>query len=307
MLPIGVTLATVVFLQAPAGEFQFPTYPIGPQPAALGGGGSVLPLDAEASLNPATLAEAPRASLHHFEGYVGYGGTLLAGTLRLHGGHAFGVAVRRFAWDRVIEDDLGPGTADLEVSQTQVSITGAVTLRTHVRLGATVSRLIANNLGVITAGTSYSLGTLILYSALGRAGVALRNEGRGVLPEGGDVRYALPTRLRIGAAQGLSFAGRRLTLVTDFETRLRDSADPSVHFGLEYWILPVVALRSGYENAASVDSPGRREARISGGLGLRLKGLDLGLAARSGSTVLGYELFIGLDAFREVRRTGEAP
>jgi hypothetical protein len=298
MAPLGATLATVLLLQAAASEFQFPTYPIGPQRVALGGGGSVLSLDAEAGLNPAALGDGPRASLHRFAGYAGYGGTLLAGVLRAQSGHAVGVAVRRFAWDRVIEDDLGPGTADLEVSQTQVSISGAAKLTSHVRLGATLSRLIANNLGVITAGSSYSIGAIIQASWGGRLGLALRNEGRAVLPISGDVRYPLPTRLRIGAAQGVSFFGRRLTLATDFETRVRESTDPAVHIGAECWLSPVVALRSGYEDAASVDSPGRWESRLSAGLGVRLKVLDLGFAARSGGAIQGYELFLGIDAFR---------
>jgi hypothetical protein len=298
MGPSAPLLIISIALQAARAEFQFPTFPIGPHITALGRAGVALPSDAAADLNPASMLGAARLSLQRFEGYSGYAGTLLAGVITIHTRGALGVSARRFSWGNVIQDDLGPGTADLNADQTQVAVTAAISLGAHVVVGARVSQIEADNLGVITSGVTYSTGAIVRYASHGSLGFAIRDAGAPVNPPNGDISFPLPTRVRVGLFEAFHLRGQSFTIVADAESRRLGVQSPRLAGGIEWIVTPMLALRAGYETIPSPDVPNRREGHVSGGIGVRLHPFDLGLAVRSAGSSQGYELLLGLDAFR---------
>lgn len=297
MITSAPLLIAAALVQSGVAEFEFPTYPIATRSAGLGRAGVAVPQDAAADLNPAAVFGAVRVSLHRFQGYAGYAGTLLAGQVPIGPRLAVGVSLRRFGWDNVVQDDLGPGTAGLSASQTQAAMTGAIGIGNWLAAGARVSRMSADNLGIVTGATSYSFGALVRYASRGAIGLALRDAGHPARPPGGDVGYPLPTRVRVGVSQGLRVGGHVITVVADAESRRGDFLNPGLHLGLEWRPDPVLALRAGFENVPSAAVPDSRIKHVATGLGLRLGKFELGLAARSAGSGQGYELYLGLDAF----------
>lgn len=291
-------LFAILIAQSPVAEFRFPTEPIGPEAVALGNTGVAASRDAEAALNPASLAGAPRLSLHRFDGYAGYNGFVLAGGFRPAKPLTLGLAFRHFDYGELIEDDLGPGTQELDANEQAYAFTAAAVLAPWVRVGAGVSYLAADYFGSVTSATVWSLGGIAQYARHGRIGLAFRSIGGSAKNDLGDAEYPVPTRLRVGASQRLRLAARPLTIAFDTELRMRRRTDPSLHAGVEWRALRVLALRAGYENLANPDVAGDRHGKWSAGLSAEVGAIALGLAARFGGGEGGEELFLGIDAFR---------
>jgi hypothetical protein len=296
LLSVASTLALLV-VQAPASEFRFPTEPIGPAVVALGNTGVASRSDAEAVLNPASLAGAHRLSLHRFDGYEGYNGFVLAGGLHLTKLLAAGLAFRHFDYGKLIQDDLGPGTQDLDASEQAFTLTTAASLGRRVSLGASVTHLAADYFGSVTSATVFSLGGIVSYSDQGHIGLSVRSIGSQATNGDAGTRYPVPTRLRGGASQRFTLGARPLLLALDAEIRPRQRAEPSIHGGVEWKPLPLLAVRAGYENLANSDVPGERIGRWAAGFGVQIGPAALGLTARFGGLEGGDELFVGLDAF----------
>lgn len=295
---MSLALAAAALATLQVTEFKFPLQPISPRAVAVGGAGAAPSRDAEAALNPAALRRAPHLSLRRFEGYAGYGGFLLAGNVDLFGELTAGVSIRRFAWDRLVEDDLGPGTADLDASELAVSAGASASLARSLDVGVSFAWLAADNFGVVTSAPSFSMGAIARYNRRGSLGVAIRTMGPAARTAGGGEHYPLPTRARAGLAQGFALRGSELTVFADVESRFKGRMDPSVHIGAELRPFSALALRGGYESVANPDVAGARDERWSTGVGIRVGPLDLGLAARFGGVPDGYETFIGLDLVR---------
>jgi hypothetical protein len=296
LLSWGTTLL-VLAVQAPVSEFRFPTEPIAPAAVGLGNTGVASHSDAEAALNPASLAGAHHLSLHRFDGYAGYNGFVLAGGVQLTKPLTVGLAFRHFDYGKLIEDDLGPGTQDLDVNEQAFTLTGAASLGRRIRLGAALTHLAADYFGSVTSATMVSLGGIMSYSQGGRVGLAIRSMGGDATNADAGTRYPVPTRFRIGATQEFIVAQRPLTLAFDTEIKSRHRAEPAFHGGAEWKPLPPLALRAGYENLANSDVAGNRIGRWSAGVGVQIGPAVLGIAARFGGEEGADELFLGLDAF----------
>ena len=293
LLPCAAPLAA----QGAVGEFQFPTYPIGPQTVALGGAGVALGRDAEGGLNPASLLNAPRVSIHHFQGYADYSGNLLAASVGLYSRLAVGFSLRHFGWKDVVQDDLGPGAGSLTAGNSEYALTVASAPTPFLQVGVTASRLLTDNLGVRIAATSWSAGLIVRHSERGRAGIALRHAGAPAVNSDRSMRYPLPTRLRVGVAQGMHLKGTPVLLAVDGEVPTPEMSNWSIQAGLEWSPAPALALRGGYESAVNQNT-GRYETRWAAGLGLTLGRFEVGLTKRLGGPPGADELFVGVDVLR---------
>ena len=298
--------AATLAAQTTVGEFQFPTYPLGPQIVGLGGAGAALARDAESGLNPASLLQAPRLSLHHFRGYADYSGDLLAASLGLNGRAAIGFTLRHFGWKDVIQDDLGSGTGGLTAGHSEYSVTVAAAATSFLQVGTAVSRLVTDNIGVRIAATSFSAGAIVHYSGAGHVGVALRHAGGGATNADGSTRYPLPTRVRFGVAQGIRVLASPIMLAADAEVPPRTPHEWTISAGLEWLPSPAVALRAGHESSMNQNT-GLRETRWAAGIGLTLGRFDVGLATRFGGPPGAEELFVGVDALRPRSRNHAQP
>jgi hypothetical protein len=296
VISLGVILILQT-VQGPLSEFRFPTEPIAPAVVALGNAGVARPSDAEAALNPASLVGAHRLSLHRYDGFAGYNGFVLAGGIHLSKPLSVGLAFRHFDYGQLIEDDLGPGTQDLDASEQAFTLTSAASLARRVRVGAAVTYLSADYFGSVTSATVLSVGGIVSYARGGQLGVAFRSLGSDATNADAATRYPVPTRIRVGAIQEFTVARRPLTLAFDTEIRPKRRADPSFHSGAEWKPLPPLAVRAGYENLANSDVAGERIGRWSAGFGVQIGPAMLGLAARFGGREGSDELFVGLDAF----------
>ena len=298
--------AATLAAQTTVGEFQFPTYPLGPQIVGLGGAGAALARDAESGLNPASLLQAPRLSLHHFRGYADYSGDLLAASLGLNGRVALGFTLRHFGWKDVIQDDLGSGTSGLTAGNSEYSLKVAGAPTAFLQVGTAVSRLVTDNIGVRTAATSFSAGAIVHYSGAGHVGVALRHAGGGATNADGSARYSLPTRLRFGLAQGIRVLRSPVLLAADAEVPPRAPHTWMITVGLEWLPSPAVAFRAGHESSVNQNT-GLRESRWATGIGLTLGRFDVGLATRFGGPPGAGEFFVGVDALRPRARNRPHP
>src|SRR5437660_6961888 len=204
-MPLTV-LSVVLGLQVQAGAFQFPTRPLAPAAMALGGTGAVRAGDASASDNPATLLTAPRATVELYQGFAGYRAAVIAGDVALGDRLAVGIDVRRYGWDHLIEDDLGPDANGLDASQ--IAMSGSVALRVLrvMGVGLSASRMIVDNFGVRTEATAWSTGMVVRYGPAGAVGGAVRNLGSAARTKASDLGYPLPTRLRGGVAQAVALS-----------------------------------------------------------------------------------------------------
>jgi len=107
----------------------------------------------------------------------------------------------------------------------------------------------------------------VLHGGTLRFGTTVRNMGSGLSFI--DQRDAFPLEWRIGAAL-VQLADRKLNLSLDY-AKQRDVSG-AFYSGAEYWILPMVALRTGY---AGTDQAG---TGLRAGLGLRVKNFDFDYA-----------------------------
>jgi hypothetical protein len=272
---------------------DFPTYALGAPVVALGGAGTAWAHDASGSLNPATLLGAPRVSLYHFEGYADYAGDLAAGSISIGERIALGVNVRRFGWDRIIEDDLGIPTDGLRTGDAQYSATVAVAPARRIRVGVALSRLVSDNLGVRISATSWSAGALARYAEDGYVGVAVLHAGAAAQGVGGE-RYPLPTAVRAGVRQRLP---RRLAIVLDGEWLASDARAWSAHTGLEWRAPAFLILRAGIASVKSTSAV-ERDTRLASGVGVLVGPLEISLSTRFGGIAGSQEWFVGLDALR---------
>jgi hypothetical protein len=279
-------------------EFRFPTDAIAPQTVAVGGAGVAESRDAEAVLNPASLLGVPRLGLHRFDGYAGYNGFGAAGHVRLGSRFAVGLSFRHFDYGTLIEDDLGPGVDNLDAREEAFALGAAAKITAGIWVGAMVSHLSADYFGSVTSANVASLGAIASYSRQGHFGMALRTLGREATnSDDADARYPVPSRLRLGVAQGMNFGAHYLKVLLDGEIDLRNQAGPSLHLGTEWRPLPRLALRAGLESAANPDVDGERDTRFSAGAGVRVGPVELALGSRFGGVEGANELFIGVDAF----------
>ncbi len=296
-----ITFALILasaWIQAPAAEFRFPTEPIGPAVVGLGSTGVASWSDAEATLNPASLTGAHRVSLHRFDGYAGYNGFVIAGGTEIVGPVAVGLAFRNFDYGKPVEDDLGPGTQDLDANERAFALTTAAQLPGRIRVGASVSHLLADYFGSVTSATVFSLGGMFSYVKHGQLGVALRSIGGAATSADAGTRYQVPTRLRIGASQQFRVGKEAFRVASDTEFRLRGHSGADLHLGGEWSPVAPMALRAGFESLANPDIADDRVARWSAGVAFQIGPAVLGVAARFGGTDGGGEqLFLGLDAF----------
>ena len=279
-------------------NLEFPTYPLGPPVVALGGAGTAWAHDAAGSLNPATLLAAPRVSIYHYEGFADYGGDFAAGSVPLFRRFALGVSLRRFGWDRVIEDDLGVPIGDLSTGDAQYTVTLAAAPVSRVHVGAAVSRFVSDNIGVRIAGTGWSFGGTVQYAEGGHAGLALLHLGSATSESDGE-RYELPATLRVGFRQRVPGA---LSLVADGAWPLTAGGAWTGHAGIEWQAPAFVVLRAGIESLASAASV-ERETRGAAGLGLIVGPLEVSLTTRFGGIAGSQEWFVGLDALRPKTHT----
>jgi hypothetical protein len=279
-------------------EFRFPTGPIAPQTVALGGAGVAEFGDAEAVLNPASLLGSRRLGVHRFDGFAGYNGFGAAGHLRFGSRLAIGLTFRHFDYGTLVEDDLAPGVDDLDAREESFALGAAVRVARAVWLGAAVSHLSADYFGSVTSANVVSLGAIASYSRQGRLGVSLRSLG-GDATNSDDpgARYPVPSRLRVGAVQGLSYRAHEFRILVDGEIALRGQARTSLHVGTEWRPMQALALRAGLESGENADVAGQRDTRYSAGVGLKIGPADLALGARFGGIEGANELFIGVDAF----------
>lgn len=297
----AVPLSLTATAQGPAAEFRFPGSPIGPQTVALGGVAVALAADAETARNPAGLLAAPHLSVHHFEGFADYSGSVVAASLSLFNRAAIGVSVRRFGWDHVIEDDLGSGTAGLDVSETRLKLTVAALPAPALRVGVAISRMVADNLGSRTVATSLSLGAIVRYARGGTIGLVLQDAGAPAAATDVGATYPLPTRLRAGVAQRFELLNSAVVLALDLEQSPHGGSFTELAGGTSVELSRLLVLRAGYSNAENLDVGSGRTGRWSAGLGLVVGDLELGFAFRFGAPTGGYETFVGLDAFRPSR------
>lgn len=294
----ALLVVTTRGLLAQGTEFRFPTEPIAPQTVALGGAGVAESGDAEAVLNPASLLGSPKLGVHRFDGYAGYNGFGAAGHLRLGSRVALGLSFRHFDYGTLVEDNLGGGVDDLDAREEAYALGAAAKITAGIWVGATVAHLSADYFGSVTSANVASLGAIAAYARRGHLGLALRTLGRDATnSDDPGIRYPVPSRLRIGIAQGMNLGAHDLKLLLDGEIGLHHQTNLSLHGGAEWRPLPRLAIRAGLESAANPDVDGERDTRYSAGVGVRVGPADLALGARFGSVEGANELFIGVDAF----------
>jgi hypothetical protein len=210
---------------------------------------------------------------------------------------AVGLAFRHFDYGKLVEDDLGPGTQDLDASERAFTFTTAVRLPGRIRVGAAVSHLLADYFGSVTSATVFSLGGMFSYLKDGHVGVALRSIGNSATNADAGTHYNVPTRLRIGASQEFRVGREAFRVVSDTELGLRGHAAADLHLGAEWSPVTPMALRAGFESLANPDVADTRVARWSAGVAFHIGPAALGIAARFGGIEGGEELFLGVDAF----------
>jgi hypothetical protein len=126
------------------------------------------------------------------------------------------------------------------------------------------------NGGALDLGGSYVYGEPILGGASLRLATVVRNLGPGITFL--DQEDPLPTEFRVGTSLH-QLINRKLNLGVDLgKTRGEDMA---VYTGGEFWLLPMIALRTGY---AHTDTEG---SGIRAGLGLRVRDLSFDYAYAS--------------------------
>lgn len=289
----AVLFTNAAVAQNATAPLDIATYSIGPAVVALGGAGASWPHDASGTLNPSTIANAPRLSVYHFEGFADYGGTYVAGSARIRS-LAVGVSIRHQGWERVIEDDLGIPTDGLKSGETQYSGTLAIEPLHGLHFGFAVTRFVSDNLGVRVSATSWSVGSLIRYDKGGHFGLALLHAGKPVDTRDGQ-SYALPTTLRVGLSHRV---WRGMTIVLDGAWP-RNTRDWTAHVGAEWRAWSVLALRAGLESSSG-GGAGVREARFASGVGIGSGPLEVTLTTRFGGMAGSQEWFVGLDLGRLV-------
>lgn len=290
-LPILMMLSSA---QGPGsvGEFQFPTQPISPQAIALGGTGVASATDA--ILNPALLFGVPRIALQGYQGFSGYKGVLVSGNLPLGRHLAFGVDLRRYGWDNLIQDSLGADVSGLDASQNEITITGAFQPIAAVAVGVAASRMAIGNFGVNTAGLGLAAGISVIYHRRGSFGLAVRNIGRPVSSPNSGVAYPMPTRWRVGAAQGFQWGDVGATGTIEIEGGGRPPFE-SFHGGMEWNWRGLFKLRGGFETVPDFDTGVERSRGAwSFGVGVVVAHIELAIGTRTGGIPEGLETSLGL-------------
>lgn len=291
-MPLAPLMALATLIQVGVGELQFPVDPITPRAIGLGGAGVASPTDA--SLNPALLFASPRVALLAYEGFSGYRGMLATGTVSFRGLVAISFEVRHFGWDQLIQDSLGSDVSGLDASQSELTLAGAVHALGPLTVGAGISRLALDNFGVETSGIGFSAGASVAIMKRGVLGVAVRNAGGDATTVGTGNRYPLPTRWRVGAAQGIVLGKQALTAMFDLE-RGGQPVFTSMHSGVEWSWMDLLRIRGGVETVPDY-STGFQRARAawSFGVGVVISHIELALASRTGGIPEGLETSVGL-------------
>jgi hypothetical protein len=121
-------------------------------------------------------------------------------------------------------------------------------------------------------GAAFDIGANLIYPkpVMGgtlRFGAVVQNLGSGIQFE--QQKDPLPTDYRVGLA-AVQMMDKKLNVSLDY-TRPKDD-DPYLSGGVEYWVVPFLALRTGYVNNKNEGSG------VRAGIGLRIKGISFDYA-----------------------------
>jgi len=121
-------------------------------------------------------------------------------------------------------------------------------------------------------GAAFDIGTNVIYPrpVMGgtlRLGAVVQNLGSGIKFE--QQKDPLPTDYRVGLA-AVQMMDKKLNVSLDYTSPKDDTAYMSG--GVEYWVVPFLALRTGYVNNKTEGSG------IRAGIGLRIKGVSFDYA-----------------------------
>ncbi len=274
--------------QAASATFPFP--PWHARAAALGGAGT-----AEAGLeftvaNPAALAGARGAQFSFHEAPAGSDDGLIA----LASGGRWGTAsllFQRRDWGAVARE---LGLDDLSAGEQAIRLGYARALGRVVTVGAAVSRLDSDYLGVRTGGWAVDAGVQARLAAGVRAGASIVHAGRLTNDEGEEVRVG--GRARAGVSLARPAGPVTVAVLADAATPLRGERTVDAHLGSELRYARGAAgatLRGGWRSLGNPYGAGDAEQAWSFGAGLALGRIRLDLARTAGGS-LDDETFVSL-------------
>lgn len=284
----ALAAGTRAHAQAASGTFPFPPWHAGA--AAVGGAGTAARGLEFTAVNPAALDGVRGAQFSHHDSPAGSqdGAIVLA-----HGG-AWGtvsLAFQRRDWGAVAED---LGLADLSAGEQAVRVAYARPLASRVSVGAAVSRLDSDYLGVRAGGWALDAGVQANAGAGLRLGAALVHAGRLRNDEEEEVR--IPSRVRAGGAWTRPAGPVAVTLLADAAMPMEGERTADLHLGSEarYARAALTAsLRGGWRSLGNPYGAGDAERAWSFGGGMALGRIRADVARTVGGS-LDDETFLSL-------------
>ncbi len=243
----GATVFNFLFLDANA------------RPAAMGGAYSAIAQDANSLLyNPAGLADAGNhATFMHNEYFQGagqeYGAVALAGNvIRLPEDMGVGFSVNTVSYGNIqrttLSNPSGAGLGSFGAKDWAVSLGCGKKVTENLSLGISVKYLRGSidiysaSAGALDFGGIYSFTALPL-----SAGIAVQNLGTRVKFQ--SKKEDLPLNLKFGLGYRFFDSG-----VLAIDLNKPKDGDSTVHFGAEYVVLKMMALRLGFNGRNDADS-----------------------------------------------------
>ena len=223
--------------------------------------------------NPAGLAlmQERQASFMFDSGYEGMSYQNASVGIPLENG-AVGGSLSYLSYGNINGYDQSGASTGNQNAYSGVATLGAAFLGNQWSAGANVKGIRENLADETANGAAFDLGANLIYPrpVMGgtlRLGAVAQNLGSGIEFE--QQKDPLPTDYKVGIA-AVQMLDKRLNASLDYTTPKADNS--YVSGGLEYWIVPFLALRTGYTTNKTEGSG------VRAGVGFRVKGVSFDYA-----------------------------
>jgi hypothetical protein len=227
--------------------------------------------------NPGGLAlmEERQASFMYDQMYQGLNYSNAAIGIPLENG-AVGASLSYLGYGNIDGFDAQGNPTGSQSAHSAVGTLGGSWLGNQWSLGANVKGVQEKLADVSANGAAFDVGGTVIYpkpvlDGTLRFGIVERNMGT-------DMKFLqqsdpMPREFRVGVA-AVQMMNKKLNLSMDYAIPKDDKS--GVHAGVEYWLIPYFAIRTGY---TTTDNEG---SGIRAGAGIRVKGIDFDYAYASG-------------------------
>lgn len=247
----------------------FLNIPLGGAPSAMGSAYSALATDVYAPvINPGGLGfvESPQLAGHHVSYLESSHYDFASLVFPLAGRHALGASIQYYgSGDMIRRDTLGDAKGDFSAYYGAFTLSYGRALNEKLSLGASGRFLNARIDDVSAYGFAADVGTLYKFAPNLQGSLVVRNAGTPLKFLNRSDR--LPLNVRAGAAWGMS---REWTVST--EGAYHEGGLLSGHFGTQWQMHPIIALRAGY-HTDTLDELSAI-AGVSTGVGLNFWGTE---------------------------------